>query len=354
MSMLREPPVAMSALRAAAAALDVPQRAHHAGHGAAFAINVTPVERILRRSDVVALGEFRCPVDHPQFAGGGPQACPYIVFSRSSVRIAPLDGKPEVRTPNIVGLYNVGDVYARQAISAEGDRCDWIALAPQVLRDIGARLDPELGDGRNRIFARRTAPAPTRLYLDQRRLFRALHDDAHLSMLEVEECSIAIAEAALASALYLSPGRRRRRRNAAGSRAPAIVDATRAILAREFASPLLIGDIAKRVHCSPGYLSRLFRNLTGFSLHDYQQQLRLRSSLALLLDARRDLSGLAVLLGYANHSHFSSVFRRQFGITPTEFAQRRSLSVLRESGLALDDAARAAARRATSQNQTGS
>ena len=324
-----------------------PGREPSNGHRAAFAINVTPVERILRRSDVVALGEFHCPVGHPQFAGGGPQACPYVVFSRSSVRIAPLGGKPEVRTPNIVGLYNVGDVYARHAVSDECDRCDWIAVSPPVLREIGARFDPALGDGRNRIFSRATAPATTRLYLAQRVLFQALRDDPYLSMLEVEVCAIDIVEAALASALQFRPGRRKRRRNAAAARAPAIVDATRAILAHEYASPLRISDIAGRVHCSPGYLSRLFRSTTGFSLHDYQQQLRLRVSLGLLIDAQRDLSGLAVQLGYANHSHFTSTFRRQFGITPTQFARRRSLRALRELHSTLTSAARSTALNAT-------
>ena len=46
----------------------------------------------------------------------------------------------------------------------------------------------------------------------------------------------------------------------------------------------------------------------------------------MLVDARRDLSALAISLGFANHSHFTSVFRRQFGMTPTQFAAGRSQS----------------------------
>jgi len=309
-----------------------------------FAINVTPVERILRRSPVVAIGEYRCPVQHPQFGGGGPQACPYIVFSRSSVRIQPLDGKPEVRTPNTVSMYNIGDVYARQPVSEEGDRCDWIAIDPAVMRDIGEYLDPR-ASGREKIFASASAPTTPELYLAQRALFQSLSDDPDLSTLEVEECTLRIVESAFAGAMSFWPKRPARKR-AGGARAAAIVDAARSVLAREFASPLGIGDIAGRVHCSPGYLSRLFRRATGFSLHAYQQQLRLRASLDLLVEARSDLSALAAYLGYANHSHFTSMFRRQFGITPIQFARRRSLKQLRDFESVLDTGLRTAATKA--------
>jgi len=56
-----------------------------------FDINLTSVETVLRRSPLVALGEYRCPVDHPQFSGGGPQRCPFVVFPRSSVRLTRLE-----------------------------------------------------------------------------------------------------------------------------------------------------------------------------------------------------------------------------------------------------------------------
>jgi AraC family transcriptional regulator len=37
-----------------------------------------------------------------------------------------------------------------------------------------------------------------------------------------------------------------------------------------------------------------------------------------LREGERDLSALALDLGYANHSHFSDVFRRSFGAAPTQ------------------------------------
>src|SRR5262249_39803522 len=158
---------------------------------------------------------------------------------------------------------------------------DWIALDPDVMRDIAAQFDPALADER-KVFAAGSAPASPALYMRQRTLFDALHDDPYVSTLEVEETVIGLAEAALGSALRFWPRNGRRRPRAiARARALAIVDATQSILAREYASSLGIREIAGRVHCSPGYLSRLFRSTCGFSLHHYQQQLRLRAALGM-------------------------------------------------------------------------
>jgi AraC-like DNA-binding protein len=294
-----------------------------------FDINLTSVETVLRRSPLIALGEYRCPVDHPQFSGGGPQRCPFVVFPRSSVRLTRLGDRPLVYTPNTVSLHNIGDVYCREPVSSEGERCDWIAIAPELLREISA-LDGLDESDDDRIFSASIAPSTPGLYAAQRALFRALRVDPHLALLEVEESAIAIVEAvcrtAARSAGSVHRRHRRPERRFAG-RAPSIVDATLKLLAIEFRSTLGIDDVCARVHCSPGYLSRLFRRSTGFTLHDYQQQLRLRAALELLPDARYGLAELAMYLGFANHSHFSSAFRREFGMTPTQFGRDPSLAL---------------------------
>jgi AraC-like DNA-binding protein len=307
-----------------------------------FDINVTPVEVVLRRSPLVALGEYRCPVGHPQFAGGGPQRCPFIAFPRSSVRITRFGGRPIVYTPNTVSLHNIGDMYSREAVSADGERCDWIAVSPELLRDVAEPHGLDALDER-RLFGAAIVPSSPQLYAAQRAMFRELHADPHLPLLAVEEHAIAILDA-VCGAVSEAAGRRAPKRRFAG-RAPAIVDATQKLLAVEYRAALGVEEISARVHCSPGYLSRLFRRSTGFTLHEYQQQLRLRASLELLLDSRHGLSELAMQLGFANHSHFSSMFRREFGMTPTQFCRDASLALVRLLRDGLDDADHPAAGR---------
>jgi len=59
--------------------------------------------------------------------------------------------------------------------------------------------------------------------------------------------------------------------------------------------------------------------VTGQSITAYRHSLRMRLALDRLRDRGTDLTDLAYDLGYSSHSHFSAVFRRMFGTTPSRF-----------------------------------
>jgi len=70
---------------------------------------------------------------------------------------------------------------------------------------------------------------------------------------------------------------------------------------------------------SPFHLCRVFRAHTGYSLHRFQTELRLRMALDQLDEFRGDLAGLAVDLGFTHHSHLTRSFRLAFGATPSDW-----------------------------------
>ena len=76
--------------------------------------------------------------------------------------------------------------------------------------------------------------------------------------------------------------------------------------------------LAARVGSSERTLSRLFQKETGMSWRDWRD--RMRFVLALEgLQMRRSSTDLAKRLGYSNPSAFVSAFRRQSGMTPTQW-----------------------------------
>lgn len=79
-----------------------------------------------------------------------------------------------------------------------------------------------------------------------------------------------------------------------------------------------LADIARAAHCSAFHLARCFRQQTGQTLHGFRTQLRMAAALDRLRQGERDLSALAADLGYASHSHFTGVFRRSVGRTPSQ------------------------------------
>jgi AraC family transcriptional regulator len=103
-----------------------------------------------------------------------------------------------------------------------------------------------------------------------------------------------------------------------------LVERARAVLAEHPDGRLSLAALAATVGCSPFHLARTFRASTGTSVHQYQLRLRLSLALDRLADGADDLSALALDLGFASHSHFTTVFRRTFGTTPSAF--RRALS----------------------------
>lgn len=134
-------------------------------------------------------------------------------------------------------------------------------------------------------------------YLRQRRLFRAASDPtAGSDALALEEHILALVDD--------------------------VATAARELLARRATEPLTLEAIARAVGVSSFHLCRAFREVTGVTLHQYRDVLRLTQALE-WIDAGADLSAIALEAGYSSHSHFTSAFRRTFGVTPS--AARRTI-----------------------------
>jgi AraC-like DNA-binding protein len=113
-------------------------------------------------------------------------------------------------------------------------------------------------------------------------------------------------------------------RSLAGRAQRHAVEEVKAALAAEPSRAWSLAELAALVHYSPYRLARLFRARTGYTVCGYRQQLRLRLSLPEVL-AGEDLAGVAARYGFASHSHFTALFRRTFGRTPSQ-ARRQVLS----------------------------
>jgi AraC-like DNA-binding protein len=79
-----------------------------------------------------------------------------------------------------------------------------------------------------------------------------------------------------------------------------------------------LAEIGGAVGVSPVYLTQVFRQVEGLPLYRYQLRLRLARALDLLHDCS-DLTGLALDLGFSSYSHFSTAFKRAYGLTPMAF-----------------------------------
>lgn len=273
-----------------------------------------PLDRILFRSRILTVGRFRAPTTHPRFRDSGPIQNHILVFPRTSVWIHHEEGRPFVASPNLVTYYNRGQLYRRDAISADGDRCEWFAFEPSLILGVLSAWEPEVEDRPEAPFSMSHGPSDPRSYLAQRLVVESLRR-GEAEPLAVEETMVRVLERVLRASHGL-PGAARKSSSERG-REVSLAESAKFAIARLLHGAPSLADVAGAVGCSPFHLCRAFREATGTTIHEYREQLRLRLALELLRDTRMDLTEIALELGYSSHSHFTAAFRRRFGVPPS-------------------------------------
>ena len=278
-------------------------------------LRLKPLESLLFRSDLVAIGTFRCPAEHPLFRDTGPSSHHTFVFPRTSTAIRHEGREAFVAVPGMVTYYNQRQVYFREAVSA-ADHSDWSVVADDVLRDAVARHDPRAADDPAGPFRFRAGPADPRTLVEHRLLVDAIGARRPHDPLAVEERVVTILDRLLARA-YSARGTAEQARRAVEG----VEEAARRI-ARDPSRNDSLRDLARAAGLSPFHLCRLFARVRGTTLTSFRHGLRLSVALERLLGGASDLTALALDLGYSSHSHFTSAFRRHFGVPPSALRRR--------------------------------
>jgi AraC-like DNA-binding protein len=81
-------------------------------------------------------------------------------------------------------------------------------------------------------------------------------------------------------------------------------------------------DIAGLVGASPYHLSRVFREVTGFTLSQYRTRLRVHAVLDRLEQGDDDLAVVAADIGFADHGHMTRTVIGHLGAAPSIVRQR--------------------------------
>ena len=261
--------------------------------------------RFLLETPDLQVGEFYCRPPHPLWHEVNDIGNrPHLVFPRTSVYIERRRGEPVLATPNHVLFYGRHERYRRALHDPRGDYCVFVTFGPAVWEKLtGARPPAPHG----------ASDADT--YLLQHLLVRHLREEGGSDRLFVEEGLYRLAARALAEARATAPMRlatraptRRRHRE--------LAEAAKDELSRRVVEAISLHELAGSLHASPFHLSRVFHEVTGYTLHDYRIHLRLRHSLE-HLEAGADLTRLAYELGFCSLAHFSGSFRRVFGMPPS-------------------------------------
>jgi len=90
---------------------------------------------------------------------------------------------------------------------------------------------------------------------------------------------------------------------------------------QNYASETRLAELAHLAGMSPHYFCELFKKSIGLSPHQYSLRCRIDRAKEFLRNPQYTVSRVAKATGFADQSHFTKVFRRIVGITPTQFRQ---------------------------------
>ena len=80
--------------------------------------------------------------------------------------------------------------------------------------------------------------------------------------------------------------------------------------------------LCQEVGISRAQLHRKMKEMTGISTSEFIRNIRLEQAARLLREQKINVTQVAYTVGFSNLAHFSTIFRKHFGVAPSEYAEQ--------------------------------
>ncbi|MCR5684171.1 MAG: response regulator [Lachnospiraceae bacterium] len=100
-----------------------------------------------------------------------------------------------------------------------------------------------------------------------------------------------------------------------------VVEASKAYIDANYTRNITLEDLSMAVNVSSYYLSRIFKENTGENFIDYLTRLRIDRAKELLGTTSYSMKEIGVMSGYSDPNYFSKTFKKNVGVTPTEYRE---------------------------------
>ncbi|MCR2807501.1 helix-turn-helix transcriptional regulator [Paenibacillus soyae] len=107
------------------------------------------------------------------------------------------------------------------------------------------------------------------------------------------------------------------------SSAHRVISEVASYIGDNYKEPLRLNDVAKRFFVSPYYLSRKFKQCTGFGFSEYVQLVRVREAQRLLRETDLKMIEIASLIGIEPVANFYKLFKSANGCSPLQYRKRQ-------------------------------
>ena len=97
------------------------------------------------------------------------------------------------------------------------------------------------------------------------------------------------------------------------------VEAAKEYMQENFISDISLLEIAAHCFISPFHFSRLFKKFTGYSPHQYLQNIRLKHGEMLLKNSSLTISEISYAAGFSSLEYFATAFKQRYNMRPGEY-----------------------------------
>jgi AraC family transcriptional regulator len=279
--------------------------------------------RTLFKSNLLWVLDYRCSGQRERREEW--PAAHEIILPRSGTYVRRDAFGQVVADPNQILFSNRNQPYEISHPIRREDRSTVILLRPDTLLEIASNFDTSVLDRPHAPFPRAGITTDSQLHLSHYWLLRVGRQDSFNEPLAVEEALLNLLGEILAKVFTTEPARSTRRLPGTLREHIDLVHRAKLILDARFSERLLLDEIAAAVYSSPYHISRVFKRQTGLTIHLYQQRLRmLHAAERMIENPDENLDRIALDLGFANHSHFTTAFGKAFNLSPSDF--RRSVA----------------------------
>lgn len=84
--------------------------------------------------------------------------------------------------------------------------------------------------------------------------------------------------------------------------------------------------LSEDIGLSRAQLHRKMKEITGISSSEFVRNIRLEQAAKLICEGKINITQVAYAVGYNNQTHFSTVFKKHFGMSPTDYAAKNGMN----------------------------
>lgn len=100
------------------------------------------------------------------------------------------------------------------------------------------------------------------------------------------------------------------------------VDEVAAYITDHYDQPLSLENIAAHFYISKCYLSRIFKEATGFTVNEYLNMNRIRHARRMLMNTDMSITAISEALGYDSITYFERVFHKYAEVSPSRYRRQ--------------------------------